>query len=252
MLGPILAAALTAGCNAPTGAERLWTDPERRILFVGEVHGTREIPALAGALLCAAQQPGRPASLALEAPPAGNQPAIEAYLASDGGPAAVAALRQAPMWRDPIARGSEAVLQLVETARRMRAPVVLVDPVAAVGSTDGPREQAMADALARAAAKGRVIALTGNGHADREGFVSLKLASAAQRLPAESFLSLAPLSAGGEAWGCRDGVCATHALPDRGAGSAREIRFSTTIRAGFDGVYLVGGPFTAAPPAGGR
>lgn len=246
------ATATNVGCNAPAGAERIWADPQRRILFVGEVHGTREIPAMAGALLCAAQQPGRPALLALEADPAINQAAVDAYLGSGGGADARAVLLAAPMWRDPYARGSEAVLDLVETARRLEARVVLFDPVVPAGATDGPREQAMAEALARAAVTGRVIALTGSGHADREGFTSLKLASAAQRLPSESFLSLAPLSAGGEAWTCQARNCAPRAVPDRGAGSAREIRLSTSIRAGFDGVYLVGGPFTAAPPAGAR
>lgn len=254
MLGPILAAALAAGCDAPAGAERLWTDPERRILFIGEPHGTAEIPALTAALLCAAQRPGRPAALGIEADPAANQAAIDAYLASDGGTTAQQALRLAPMWRDPYARGSEAVLQLVETARRLRAAVVLFDPVAVEGApTSGAREQAMAQALATAAAAhDRLVVLTGTGHADREGFTSLKLASAAQRLPAQSFISLAPLSAGGQAWACQAGACGPRALPDRGAGQSREIRFSTTIRAGFDGVYLVGGPFTPSPPAGGR
>lgn len=251
MIEAILAAAVVSSCGAPDGHVQLWSASEQRILLIGEVHGTREIPRLVGELLCAAAEGGaRTVTLALEASPENGQAEIDAFLASDGGPSARLALMRAPMWRDPASRGSEAVLDLVETARRLKSSIVLVDPVAATqGPTDGMREQAMAAALATAAAKGRLIALLGIGHADREGFTSLKVASAAQRLPADAFISLAPLSAGGQHWSCIAQVCAPRDLPDRGAGAAREIRFSRSIRSGFDGAYLVGGPFTASPPA---
>jgi len=245
-----LAAALN--CQTLDGADALWAHPETRIILVGEVHGTREAPAVAGSVLCASIKTGRPMILALEAAPKDGQAEIDAYLASPGVEADRAALRRAAMWADPYGRSSEAVLDLVETARRLKAPVVLFDTTPPrSGPTDGVREQGMAMALAGAAASGRVVALTGLGHADRTGFTSLKVASAVMRLPASSTVTLAPIVSGGEAWGCwgTPPDCRAQALPVRQPVSARRIVMDPGVREGFDGGYSVGGPFTASPPA---
>jgi hypothetical protein len=257
---PLFAAAAlatAAPCEAAPGAERAWVAAETRIVLVGEVHGTREAPQAAGWLLCAAARKG-PAVLALEAPPGDGQAQMDAYLASAGTAADREALRQAPMWRDRVARGSTAVLDLVEAARRLGVRVVLYDITPArSGPTDAGREQGMAEALARAAASGRVVALTGLGHADREGFTSFTpfVASAAQRLPRESTVALAPIMTGGEAWSCRTvapattPACQAHALPVRRPVAAAGVVLDPGLRAGFDGGYSVGGQFTASPPA---
>lgn len=250
-----VAAALAApgDCAPIAGAEALWR-PDVRIVLVGEVHGTREAPAVAGSILCAARRDGAPVTLALEAAPADGQPQVDAYLASPGADADRAELLTAPMWADPVARGSTAVFELVETARRLGVRVVLFDVATArSGPTDGEREQGMAGALAHAAAGGRVVALTGLGHADRTGFTSLRVASAVMRLPPDSTVALAPMVSGGEAWGCR-GVppsCGSQPLPVRRAVSPRAIVMDPRLRAGFDGGYSVGAPFTAAAPAKG-
>lgn len=253
----LTAAVAASNCNAPTGAERLWSDPVTRVLMLGEVHGTNEIPALAEELLCVAGSDGRRATLAIEADPADGQAAIMRYLRSRGRRADQLALRRAPMWRDRHGRGSEAVLRLVERARRLGARVVLFDPVEArSGPTDDAREQAMADVLLRAAQHGRVVALTGMGHADREGFVSLKpmVRSAVMRLPARISVTLGPAAFGGEVWLCRraeDGAddCGPNTIRRRGVMGRRSIRIAPGERADFDGTYSVGGDFTTSPPA---
>lgn len=247
-----LALAAALNCETIPAAEALWARPETRIVLVGEVHGTRETPAVVASILCASHRTGKPAVLALEAAPDRGQAEIDAYLASAGSEADRMALRRAAMWSDPHARGSEAVLDLVETARRLKAPVMLFDVVPPrSGPTDGEREQGMAGALAQAAAGGRVVALTGLGHADRTGFTSLKVASAIMRLPPASTVALAPIVSGGEAWGCRGTppVCKGQPLPVRRPVSPRTIVLDPGVREGFDGGYSVGAPFTASPPA---
>lgn len=248
-----LALAAALNCETIQGAEALWARPEVRIVLVGEVHGTRETPAVAGSILCAARRTGRPAILALEAAPDSGQAELDAYLASAGSEADRMALRRAAMWSDPHSRGSEAVLELVETARRMDARVLLFDVTRPrSGPTDGEREQGMAGALAQAAAGARVVALTGLGHADRTGFTSLKVASAIMRLPPASTVALAPMVSGGEAWACRGTppACKGQPLPVRRPVSPRAIVMDSEVREGFDGGYAVGAPFTASPPAG--
>jgi hypothetical protein len=247
-----LALAATLNCETIQGAEALWAVPEVRIVLVGEVHGTRETPAVAASILCAAHRTGRPTVLALEAAPDSGQSEIDAYLASAGSDADRSALRRAAMWSDPHSRGSEAVLDLVETARRLNARVVLFDVTRPrSGPTDGEREQGMAGALAQAAATGRVVALTGLGHADRTGFTSLKVSSAIMRLPTASTVALAPIVSGGEAWGCRGTppACKGQPLPVRRPVSPRAIVMDPGVREGFDGGYSVGAPFTVSPPA---
>lgn len=251
----LAAAAAAAPCEGIEGAQALLARPEARIVLVGEVHGTAEAPAVAGSLLCEARNAG-PVVLAIEANPVDGQAQVDRYLASAGTPADRAALRAAPMWADPNARGSEAVLDLIETARRVRAPVVLFDTTPArSGPTDDGREQGMADALAAAARTARVVGLTGLGHADRTSFTSIPVPSAIRRLPAGSVVSLAPMVSGGEAWACRSDatggprVCKPYALPVRRPVSARAIVLDPALREGFDGGYSVGAPFTASPPA---
>jgi len=246
-----LALAAAIDCQTIDGADALWARPQTRIVMVGEVHGTQEAPAVAGSILCASHRAGRPATLALEAAPADGQAQIDTYLASEGSEADRTALRTAAMWADPFARSSEAVLDLVETARRLKARVVLFDVTRPrSGPTDGEREQGMAGALAQAAEGGRVVALTGLGHADRTGFTSLKVASAIMRLPPETTVALAPIVSGGEAWGCRGTppACKGQPLPVRRPVGPRAIALDPTVREGFDGGYSVGGPFTASPP----
>jgi hypothetical protein len=253
----LAAAALTAPCEGIVGAQALLARPEARIVMVGEVHGTAEAPAIVGSLLCEARKTG-PAILALEAAPTDGQAEIDRYLASAGTSADREALRAAPMWADRHARASVAVLELVETARRLKAPVALFDTTPArSGPTDGPREQGMAHGLVKAAQAGRVIVLTGLGHADRTSFTSVPVPSAIRWLPPGSVVSLAPMVSGGEAWGCRAATpgaaseCKAQALPVRRLISPRAVTLDPGLREGFDGGYSVGRPFSASPPARG-
>src|SRR5262245_61858050 len=67
-----------------------------RFTLLGEQHGTREIPAFVGDAVCQAAA-GGPVRLALEISRS-EQPRIDAYLNSSGGPSARAALLEGPFW----------------------------------------------------------------------------------------------------------------------------------------------------------
>lgn len=168
-LAPLGAAAtVPEGCgplNDPQGLAR-----SARIILVGETHGTREYPALAARLACAALDGGRPVTLALEIPQ-DEETRLAAYMASNGGEDARAALTSGSrFWEKvPDGRPSMAMLALIEQARRWREqglPIQLLaidKPRAAAGT----RDEHMAASVRRAslvAPEMVVIALTGNGH----------------------------------------------------------------------------------------
>lgn len=144
------------------------------ILVLGELHGTQEAPAVLAGLAQALAARGE-VLVGLEIP-AAEQPALEAWLASDGGVAARRALLAGPFWQQPVARSdgrrSEAMLALLDDLRRLRRtqPTLRVLAYDHRGSNDVTRDQAMAAALRRAhlaAPQSRLLVLTGNYHARR-------------------------------------------------------------------------------------
>lgn len=107
-------------CGAPVmGMEELLT-PGGMVLL-GELHGTREIPAFVGTLGCHVASAGVPVVVGLELPHE-EQGALERYLESQGDKEAVTALTAGGFWRRPHqdGRGSEAIVALVERVRVLR------------------------------------------------------------------------------------------------------------------------------------
>lgn len=148
----------------------------RRLVLLGESHGTREIPDFVHALV-SADSASRPVVLALEIPHH-EQRSLDAYLRSNGDAAARVLLRSRLFWRRSDVhhdgRRSEDMLDLVEDIRRLRARGRDVALLGYDMSPDAPRldrdarDRFMAhvvrtahDALPR----GRVLVLGGNVHA---------------------------------------------------------------------------------------
>ncbi len=251
-----------AECAPLPGIEQVLAKPELKFLLFGEYHGTREMPGVVSDALCAAAATGRPIVLAVEFTPA-DQAALDAYLRSDGGAKARAGLLQAPAWREQAGRSSRAILELIESARKLarrhRVGILAFDTAPEPG-TSPRREGAMAQALRDAAARRPgtlVVALTGAGHADKEGFTSRTppVASAAGLLPPEATLSLSFARPGGTFWGCRpaDGSpadgCKAYPMPVREPVKARGIVLDPSLRALFDGIYSSGYQYSASEPA---
>lgn len=258
----IAAAALsTAGCAPLPGFEAVLERPGVRYVMFGEAHGTAEAPAVFGDAVCAAAAKG-PVTAALEFTPA-DQKALAAYMRSDGGPRAMAALLAAPAWADRGGRQSRALAELIERLRRLKAAgaqvtLLAFDAAPTARGTSPAREEGMARALIEAAERrpGPVLVLTGTGHADRTGWNGPPpFRSAAQALPASQTLSLAFARPGGEYWTCRApegggaAECKAWPMPVREAVSPRGVRLDASAREGFDGAFSPGKTYTASPPA---
>lgn len=146
-----------------------------RLILIGELHGTRQVPELV-ARLVTAYASSEPVLLGLEVH-ASEQPAIDRYLRSDGDAKARAALARGAFWRtrgvQHDGRRNYDVLDLIEKVRRLEAAgrevgVLAFDNPAGDAVESQARDKAMADRLRRAFAampRGRLLAVAGNVHA---------------------------------------------------------------------------------------
>jgi hypothetical protein len=153
-----------------TMAQLVQQTASSRMLIIGEMHGTKEVPALVADL---AQRVGktRPVVVALEW--SSGQTGHEAYLASDGSAADRKRMLALPFWSKPYqdGRASAAMLDLIESLRkqaRAGANVTVATFDQADGQNPQERDKDMADKLRAIAAShtsARIIVLSGNYHA---------------------------------------------------------------------------------------
>ena len=119
--GETPAASPAPACGAPVeNAASLFA--AGGVLLVADPLGTHEVPSVALRMVCEATAQGLPVTLALSIP-APEQPLLERYLSSDGGPEAVQQLlSDSAFWRRTYqdGRSSRAMLGLVEQVRRLR------------------------------------------------------------------------------------------------------------------------------------
>jgi hypothetical protein len=257
-------------CAPLPGAEAVLARPEGDVVVVGVKHGSAEPPAVFLALACAAVARRERVLIALDRSSAG-QPALAAFLDSDGGEKALAALFSGdPGWLDATqdGRSSRAMLALLQTLRVWKKAGAEVSVAAIAPPTaeprPGARDAAMAAALeaARAAeAPARTFVLVDALSASTGpwGLSGETWDPMAARLPAAQRLSLSIESEGGEAWSCAKDACAAApiAASDFAAfdGKGARVKLVGTeivppIGAPrvHDGVIQIG-PVTASPPA---
>jgi hypothetical protein len=226
----------------------------RTTLILGELHGTREVPAFAANLACRATRAVETV-VALEIPDT-EQARIDAYLASSGDANARAKLLQGEFWDFPMQDGrrSEAMVQLLEAARRLReqgAPLIVIafDPEGPPDVRDAEMAQRLATAQ-REHSQALFVVVTGGLHASRlpdETFIPMAVRFAELAMP-HRIVSLALQHSGGHAWICSDNKCGPQdadGAPD--PGPPRIELFERTTR-GFDGTFHVG-RITASAPA---
>ena len=210
MLGAI-GAAFSAQADSGASREILSGAGDSRLIVIGEMHGTRETPALVAELATRYSQQG-PLLLGIEIP-RGEHDSLRDYLSSPV--AALSNLATRPAWQKPResndGRRSSQMLALIEVMRRLRAQgrdvAVLPFDVSRSGNGAEARDHAMADYLRaayQALPNGRLLVLTGNVHAMQK-----KPAYCPQcQTPMTSYLhDLAPFSVSvvaerGSSWGC--------------------------------------------------
>jgi hypothetical protein len=222
-----------------------------RIVMVGEVHGTKEMPAEFMRLVCSALQHGQAVSVGIEmADPDGT---LAAYMASAGDAASRQALLGARHWngmRD--GRSSMAWLDMIETFRTMRQRGL---PLSVFALNDKPftgdRDQAMAARVREEHAAhpdALVLAYTGNIH-------NMLTRMAGMPAPMGTLIAdMEPVSIvltadAGEAWMCSGpGGCGATGLPaTRENGPPHVAR--PAARAGVYTLQINVGRITASPPA---
>jgi erythromycin esterase-like protein len=195
---------------------------DRRLVMLGEMHGTTEIPAIAGDLV--ARWTGGHAQsvlLGLEATTA-DQARVDRYLASDGTAADRADLLAGEHWTEPMhdGRDSRAIAGLIERLRTLRAAGADVSIAMFDAPGAGERNARMAASLRSAIAAhqgARVLVLTGNVHAMTGEPPEMFSAGKPYKLPttmARHLADLHPVSinvgaAQGDFWACQD-TCGRH------------------------------------------
>ncbi|CAM3151475.1 hypothetical protein G4177_04095 [Corallococcus sp. ZKHCc1 1396] len=92
------------------------------VMLLGELHGTQEVPRFIAQAVCQLTTSGTPVSLGLELP-VENEARITAFVKSAGTEEDWLKLMEAPFWRSPYpdGRGSEAVANMLEQLRQLRA-----------------------------------------------------------------------------------------------------------------------------------
>jgi hypothetical protein len=220
------------------------------IALFGELHGTKEAPAFIANVAEEAARPGATVRIGLEMP-AAMQPAVDAFLRSDGTPGHVALLTQHPFWRIRDGRTSIAMLSLLDKVRRLRQSGNAVD-VFHFDVTDGAvrlRDEGMANnilAAVEAAPDAIHLILTGNLHARTNSprYMGWHILRRHERTIA---LNLA--HAGGSAWISTNSGIGAQDLggSDRGTDQFVEWLEDWDGQA-YHGIYYVG-RITASPPA---
>lgn len=219
-----------------------------RIILVGELHGTNEMPAFVSGLACSLLQKGRQVVLSLELP-SRLQPEIERYLASDGGDAARQPLYDSGFGKLNDGRGSAAYMEVIERVRRLRragAPIALAAIDMNPSQQPGTRDAIMAGnvaGLARRNPQAAVLSLSGNIHASKKkgGHAGADYEPLGYLLSRQVDTHAIYLAhAGGSAWVCMP-QCGVYEM----SGVDGAIGASPP---GYDRVVMVGG-ITASPPA---
>jgi hypothetical protein len=238
--------------------------------MVGETHGTNEAPALFADLVCAASKT-RHVVVALEQPPE-DQPAIDAFMKSDGGAEARAQFLKAGMWNQAMkdGRSSQAMLKLLERLRqlkqegRIRGVAAFQDYDLAVPFSDANEgiNRGMAALLERVAAANPdalVLGYGGSVHMSHDDVPGTAIPSAAGRLPKSETVSVFVEGQEGSIWNCLYAgagmQCGQHPyLPQTqvckpGVREVVPVREGQVLLRGYDAVACAGKPFTASPPA---
>lgn len=232
-------------CEPVEGIHHLQADDSKRFFVFGERHGTQEIPRLFGEAVCA-MSARAPVLVGLEIG-SSQQASIDRFMSSDGSPAAREALLANGHWRLNDGRASQAMLDLFQRLRSLKASGRDISVIAFMAPAPAPedRERGTAEALIEgleARPGALVMVLIGSIHAERDGLGGIRPAAAYLPDTQTVTLNYVPWDFCRGSFGCGD----------RG----QETRYRIFTNAPpdwrwprFDLWYAVGEPFTASPLA---
>lgn len=238
---------------------------DRRLLIVGDYHGSDEIPDFVAQLMHDAAA-SRPVRLGLEMESFEQKP-IQVYMASHGNAADRAALLHDDFWTAEDGRESKAIVLLIECARKLREEGRDVEVFATVpdypddtaikqaGSVDAYRSAGMADAIHDEVVHGEshqlVIAFMGTAHSAYIGPTRGKDSTVTERLLSDAPYIVNLDLNGGSIWNCQSGGCGPHPVKDRTkpAGSTSIVRKAKDKSGQPAQVWVRFPRLTASPPA---
>ena len=273
MLLSLLATAASAmSCPPVDGFAEVLAASRARWIVAGEMHGTNEMPAMFAALVCLASR-AAPIVVAVEQPEQ-DQPAIDAYLNSDGGEEAEAAFLRATMWRagqpDSVldGRSSRAMFRLFRYLWEQHKHGRVVRVIAFEPSleykngafrmpwlNDKPVEQSdfeqrMAALLQNGASgMGKILVLTGSAHARQKPMGQFpNLRPMASFLPKDETIALLLTSHGkGTARNCLGAGCGVHQVEEHSR-QQRGVVLEKHSNQPFSGTVFLGTALTASTP----
>lgn len=218
---------------------------EHRMLVLGELHGTREVPLLVRQLVDDYSRNGTPVLLALELPRA-ETPTLRDYLDSDGGTAARQRLHDRAFWtvRDDQhdGRRSRDMLAMIESLRALKAQgrdiTIVGYDVNHSDAGNQIRDDRMAAELRRLYRRlpddARMVVLTGNVHAmlqRPDGMPpEMQMRPMASGLRDLDIYSVRLQAQHGQFWGCT-GSCMARSIPEQ---EARGPRADTHAKRQYD------------------
>lgn len=251
------AGAQPSGCAPPELTGVAGFIAERRVVLLADVPGTNEIPDFVGRLACQAARTGASTVVALELLRA-DQDWVDTYFASQGTPQDRLAFLQVTRSFDSRvsgARGSDAVLQLLDRLRALRDAGLAIRVVAFDEAPQVPsREQARATTLERirrTEPDTLLLVLAERSHVRTQ----LAPKETEEQAPLGWFLThwgLHPLaldvrSPGGQTWSCSSSRCgvapaAANTGPPQAPGAAQRsvTLYATPEAQPFQGEYSIG------------
>lgn len=224
------------------------------LVIFGELHGTKEAPALVAEFVCQIHRSGKRVGVGLEIF-SSEQPLIDAYLASSGSPTDRATLLRGPFWHRNFqdGRSSTAMINLIESLRRLKSDTQAVQVFAIASSLPGMRPDAsMALTLKEAInnfPKDIWVVLVGNVHASKVSLIANRAdyQSLAYHLNSAHPFTINVEFDSGAAWNCQ-AACGVSALRSQSETAPSGFQLSTARSPGFDAAFRIG-VATASLPA---
>jgi len=239
-------------CNAPSGV------PSTSLLLLGELHGSKESPKLAGEIVCG-EALKAPVVLALEIPTTEQSP-VDRFLASNGGAGAKAELLSHQFWQaDVDGRASAAMFELIAYMRKLKHAGL---PVSVFAFARGgarrhiTRQAALADSLrdfVKQHPNLSMVVLTGNVHGSQAPF--LQFGNGPKIIPTGYLIrDLHPVSVliahpTGTIWACINDSCNVHPIKGGWGATLPPAHFHDQAPMEGYGISYMLRHITASPPA---
>lgn len=215
-----------------------------RVLVLGEMHGTKETPALVGEYACMLAHNSATVIIGLEIATT-EQGAIDTYLASDGSAKQRQKLIAGDFWQKSFqdGRSSQAMVSLIERLRQIKAIGSTVKVVAFAGGDSGATWDArMAGTLSKSIESfpdAKVVILTGNVHALKKKGMPFNpgLSPMTYLLAPLKPISMRVDYPLGTAWNCTSIGCGVHPIGYAAQPTMQpdEIVMTPGARDGYDG-----------------